>query len=412
MSGGSSSFLNSRIAVITLMGFASSLPLALTNSTLQAWFAHAGVSLAAIGALSLVGIPYSLKFLWAPLMDRVVPPFLGRRRGWIALMQAGLSISLFILANLDPKTTATWMGCMAVVIAFLSASQDIAIDAYRTDSFLPSERGYGLALFIFAARVAMIVASGLALIMADHIGWRLTYECMAVLMGLSLFITCCAPTGPTTIQPPSNFTAAIIDPFKDLFKRESILLILAFVALYKIGDALAQQLLSAFLLRTLKFSLTDLGVIYKTIGFSASILGAFVGGIGLVRLGLFRGLLFFGLAQAFSNLLFMALAVAGKSYSLLIITLFIENFCAGMSTTALLVFVTALCNPRYSATQFAFLSALFSIGRIFLGPVAAQVVAQMGWVNFFALSFFLCFPAIILLALMHKRITFNAEVVA
>ena len=166
---------NPRILAVTLLGFSSGLPLALTNSTLQLWFAHAGVSLTAIGALSLVGIPYSLKFLWSPLMDKMVPPFLGRRRGWIAITQLSLCIALLILANLDPTLQSGWMGIFALFIAFLSASQDIAIDAYRTDTFLPSERGYGSALFIFSARVAIIIAGGLAPIMADHVGLHFTY---------------------------------------------------------------------------------------------------------------------------------------------------------------------------------------------------------------------------------------------
>jgi len=409
---GRSTLVNPRILAVTLLGFSSGLPLALTNSTLQAWFTQSGVSLATIGVLSLVGIPYSLKFIWAPIMDKMTPPWWGRRRGWIGITQLGLCVALFTLANLDPKIQPNWVGALALFVAFMSASQDIAIDAYRTDTFLPSERGYGLALFIFSARIAILVSGGLALILADHMGWRVTYELMALLIALSAVVTFFAPEVPDHIQPPKSFTAAVKEPLKDLFGREAIVLIIPFIILYKVGDALALQLMSAFLLRGLGFSLTDVGVAYKTIGFAASILGAFAGGTLLGRLGLFRALLFFGIAQAFSNLLFVLLAVVGKNYSVMISSLFVENFCTGMSTTALLVFVTALCNQKYSATQFACLSALFSLGRIFLGPVAASMVDHLGWVNFYAWTFVISFPAIILLALMRTRVIFNAEAIA
>ncbi len=409
---GQSIMNNPRILAVTLLGFSSGLPLALTSSTLQAWFTQSGISLATIGVLSLVGIPYSLKFIWAPLIDKMVPPLWGRRRGWIGITQLSLCIGLFILANLDPQIVPGWIGILSLFVAFMSASQDIAIDAYRTDTFLPSERGYGSALFIFSARIAIIISGGGALILADHLGWRLTYEFMSVLMAVSIIVTWFAPEIPTYIQPPKTLRAAIVEPFKDLFRREAIVLIVPFLVLYKMGDALALQLMSTFLLRGLGFTLTDVGVAYKTVGFIASILGAFAGGALLGRLGLFRGLLYFGIAQAFSNLLFVLLAIVGKQYFVMLSAMFIENFCTGMSTTALLVFVTALCNQKYSATQFACLSALFSLGRIFLGPVAATMVAHLGWATFFTWTFFICFPGIILLALMRTRVAFNAEAIA
>lgn len=400
---------NPRILAIALLGFSSGLPLALTNSTLQAWFTQAGISLIKIGGLSLVGMPYIWKFLWSPIIDRFVPPFWGRRRGWIGLMQLALCITLFILANLDPHTQAGTMGTLALLIAFLSASQDIAIDAYRTDTLQPQERGLGLAWCIFATRLAIVLSSGMALVFADYVGWRLTYEVLAGLMGALLIITYFSPELATSVQPPRSFAAAILEPFKDLFQREAIGFILLFIVLYKIGDALAVQLMSAFLLRGLGFSLTDVGLAYKTIGLIASILGALAGGSLLMRIGLFQALISFGIAQACSNLLFMLLAVLGKNYLLMIFSMFIENFCAGMSTTALLVFLTALCKQKYSATQFACLSALTAIGRVFLGPVAALMVEHLGWANFYAWTFIICFPAIILLALMRNKVVFNAE---
>jgi PAT family beta-lactamase induction signal transducer AmpG len=301
------------------------------------------------------------------------------------------------------------MGGLALLIAFLSASQDIAIDAYRVDILLPEERGVGAACTIFAARIAIIISGGLALVMADHVGWRVTYECMAVLMGASVLTTYFAPETSQNIKSPTSITRAIIEPFKDLLKRDGIGVILAFVVFYKLGDALALSLMSNFLLHGLGFSLTDVGIAYKTIGLLATIMGAFAGGLLMARINLYWALLLFGLAQAFSNLTFLILAYVGKNYLLMTSAIFIESFCSGMSTAAFLAFIMSLCHQQYSATQYAFLSALFSIGRVFLGPLAAWLVAHYGWINFYFYSFLCCFPGIILLNSLRNKVNFDAE---
>jgi len=403
---------NRRFFAMLFLGFSSGLPLALTSSTLQAWFTEAGVSLVTIGALSLIGLPYIWKFLWAPVMDRFIPPFFGRRRGWIVLTQLSLCAALFFMANLNPANQGWMIGALALLIAFLSASQDIAIDAYRTDILSPTERGMGSAIFIFSCRVALLFSGGFALILADYFGWRMTYELMAVILGALVLATYWSPNIPNECLPPKNFYAAVVEPFLDLLKREDIFLILLFIVLYKLGAALAIALMSNFLLKTLGFTLTQVGIAYKFGGFIATILGAFVGGLLLMRSGLYRGLLFFGLAQAFSNLTFVVLALVGKNYFLMLLSLFIENFCSGMSTTALLVFLTSLCHQRYSATQFACLSALDSIGRVFVGPLAAKMVMHWGWVNFYGWSFILCFPGIFVLTLLRKKVNFNVQLAA
>lgn len=403
---------NARLYSLVFLGFSSGLPLALTGSTLQAWFTQAGISLVTIGALSLIGIPYVWKFLWAPLMDRFIPPFMGRRRGWIALTQILLCILLFMVANSDPKTHAAMIGFLALLIAFTSASQDIVIDAYRTDILLPDERGTGMAYFIFAFRVAMLFSGGLALVFADHFGWRLTYEFMAVVMALSVIPTFLAPEPPGHIAAPTSLFTTITESFKQLLQRDAIVLTLLFIVLYKMGDALVVALTSNFLLRGLGFSLTDVGLAYKTIGLVATVVGAFVGGGLLARIGLYWGLWIFGVAQACSNFMFMLLAIVGKNYALMVASIFIENFCAGMSTIALLAFLTSLCSQRYSATQFACLTAFAAIGRVFVGPLAAVMVNHLGWVSFFGWASLMCFPAIIVLSLLRTRMTFNAEAVA
>lgn len=399
--------INQRIFSILFLGFSSGLPLALTGSTLQAWFTQSGVNILTIGALSLLGIPYFWKFLWAPLLDRFVPPLWGRRRGWILIAQLGLCISLFVLAHCQPLTQASLIGFIALLIAFLSASQDIAVDAYRTDILQPEERGLGAATYTFAYRMAMLVSGGLALVLADYLGWQLTYEVFAVLMGITTIATYFAPNVSGNDQPPQTFFSAVVDPFFDLFKREKILLILLFILLYKVGDALALALMSNFLLSQLGFTLTEVGLAYKTVGLFSTIVGAFVGGIFLTRLNILRALFWFGVLQAFSNLMFMFLAIVGKNYSLAASTISIEAFCSGMSTAAFVAFLMSLCHSRYSATQFALLSALASAGRIFSGPIAALMVKHIGWVNFFGWTFILSLPGILLLTTLRSRVSIN-----
>jgi len=396
--------LNSRMLVMLALGFASGLPLALTGNTLQAWYTQAGISVVTIGALSLIGMPYVWKFLWAPLMDRFALPFCGRRRGWILLMQFSLCIAIAVLAQLSPTLEPHTVALMALLIAFLSASQDISVDAYRTDILLPQERGVGTAYFIFAYRIAMLVSGGLALVIADYWGWRILFELMAVLMGFSFLMTYLSPNVADPVQSPKHLKSVITESYRDLFRRESIGLILLFIVFYKLGDALALSLTTTFLLKGVGFTLTEVGLAYKVLSLAGTILGALVGGTFLARLGLFRALLFFGLAQAFSTLLFMLLAVMGKNYHLMIVTIFTESVCSGMGTAAFVAFLMSLCHQRYSATQFACLSALSAVGRVFLGPVAGMLVAHLGWMSFFGWSFLMSFPGILILALIRHKV--------
>jgi PAT family beta-lactamase induction signal transducer AmpG len=401
--------LNPRIMAMFFLGFSSGLPLALTSSTLQAWFTEAGVNIVAIGALSLVGLPYVWKFLWAPIMDRFVPPRGGRRKGWIFVTQMGLCITLFLLALLDPKIEPLQMGLLAMAIAFFSASQDIAIDAYRTDVLHPEERGVGAATYIFAYRIALLVAGGLALVIAQYLGWRIAYQLMAVLLLLLLIATYFAPRPIETAALPTNILDTVTGSFGDLFKRDAVILLLLFAVFYKLGDAFAASLLSNFLLHGLGFSLAEIAVAYKTFGLAATLLGAFSGGILMIRLGLYRSLLYFGFAQAFSTLTFVLLALIGKHFFLMASTIFIESFCSGMGTAAFVAFLMSLCHPRYTATQYACLSALTAIGRVFLGPLAGVMVLHMGWASFYAWAFVFSFPGLIILWLIRNKVSFNAQ---
>jgi PAT family beta-lactamase induction signal transducer AmpG len=405
-------YFSRRLIAVLIMAFSSGLPLALTSSTLQAWFTEANVSILTIGALTLAGIPYTFKFLWAPILDRFVPPFLGRRRGWLIITQMGLSLSLFIMTFFNPSSQPSVIGILALIIAFLSASQDIAYDAYRTDILLPTERGLGASAFSVGYRIAMLISGGLALILADYIGWKLTYQLMAGLMFLLGVATLFIPEPANWVKPPSTFFSAIIEPFKNLWKKDRILFILLFVILYKIGDALALSLMSNFLLRGLSFSLTDVGIAFKTVGIIGTLIGALLGGIILIRISLFQALLLFGVLQALSNLMFMLLALTGKNEVLMVSSIFIEQCCSGMSTTAFIAFLMSLCDQRYTATQYALLSALSAIGRVFLGPIAAVMVEHVGWANFFGWTTIVCFPGLILLVLLRNRVSEYAKVVA
>ena len=404
--------INARLLAILVLGFSSGLPLALTGSTLQAWFTEAHISLVTIGALSLIGIPYTLKFLWAPLMDHYGFPWVGKRRGWILLTQLGLVFALIVLANMDPTTEAASMGIVALIVAFFSASQDISITAYQTDVLKPEERGLGAACYIFTYRIAALISGGLALVFADYLGWKLTYEIMAALLIFSMVLTYKTPKANELAVPTRNIFNTIMDALYDLLHREKIVLLLLFIVFYKFGDALALSLMTNFLLHGLGFSLTEVGLAYKVVSFVATILGGFVGGIFLTRWNIYRALLVFGLAQTFSNLMFVVLALAGKQFSLMAASIFIENFCSGLSTAALLAFLMSLCNHRYTASQFALLSAVASLGRVFLGPVAALMVENLGWVQFYLWSFVLCFPGILFLILLKDKVSLYAPATA
>ncbi len=401
-------YLNRNLVAILFLGFSSGLPIALTTSTLQAWFTESGINLMTIGALSFVGMPYIWKFLWAPLMDRFVPPRGGRRRGWIFIMQIGLCLTLFFMAALSPQHHAAAMGLIALVIAFFSASQDVAVDAYRTDILSAAERGIGAAYYILAYRIAMLVSGGLSLVLADYVGWGATYQLMAVLVGLCTVATYYSPAVKETFFPKKNVLSVLKDSFNDFFNRDGIVCILLFVVFYKLGDALATSLMTNFLLHGLGFSLTQVGLAYKSVALIATVLGAFVGGVLLVRLAMYRSLLLFGVAQAFSTLTFMLLAITGKSFGLMIGAIFIENFCSGMGTAAFIAFLMSLCHQQYTATQYAYLSALASIGRVILGPIAGLMVTHWGWIHFYAWAFILSFPGLILLGLVRNKVSFDA----
>jgi MFS transporter, PAT family, beta-lactamase induction signal transducer AmpG len=397
-------FRSRNIAVITFLGFSSGLPLALTSGTLQAWMTVAGVDLRTIGILSLLGLPYTLKFLWSPVMDRFVPPWLGRRRGWIIITQICLIVGITAMAFSSPQPTPFLLAALALMVAFSSSSQDIVIDAYRTDVLHEKERGVGAAVFVTGYRIALLVSGAMALILSEQIGWRQTYLLMAGLIGVGIISALLGTEPDERVVPPRSLQEAVFGPLREYFSRNSAILMLLLIVLYKLGDAYAGALTTAFLIRGVGFSVVDVGTINKGLGFASLIIGAIFGGTLMVRLKLFRSLLFFGILQAVSNLSFMALALIGKSYPMLIFTVAFENFTGGMGTSAFVSLLMAMCNQRYSATQYALLSSLAALGRIFISPTSGYLVESIGWANFFFITFLVAFPGLWLLWRLRETI--------
>ena len=493
-----------RFIVVTVLGFASGLPLALTGQAMQAWLSMEGLDVATIGFLSLVGLPYTFKFLWAPLMDRFDLPLLGRRRGWLVATQLLLALLLFLLAGMSPKGATQAFALLAVAIAFMSASQDVVIDAYRTDLLPAAERGLGASLAVAGYRLAMILSGGIALIWTDAQqgggwSWPDVYRFMAGLMVAAAAVSAtmlpklvALPGAPATSHSVRNdllgfvavvaaviagyvFTDQAVAPavrtlmaplwqgsslstslqgrwadlvslllgigitlplaawaarrakfetllsgLSNYFSQPGAAAFLLFIVLYKLGDAFAGSLMTPFLLKSMAFSPAEVGVVNKVIGLWLTIGGALLGGALMLKLGLWRALMLFGILQMASNVGFWWLAVSGKGLmpglvipafdwtivkiaaptpvdgGLLMVIAF-ENLSGGMGTAAFLAFLMSLCNQRFTATQFALLSAFASVGRVWVGPLAGVLAESIGWPAFFIVSTVAALPALAML---------------
>jgi MFS transporter, PAT family, beta-lactamase induction signal transducer AmpG len=497
-----------RLLVAAVLGFASGLPLALTGQAMQAWLTTDGLDLATIGFLSLVGLPYTFKFLWAPLMDRFELPGLGRRRGWLVLTQLALAGALLLLSSTSPSASLRAFALLAVAVAFLSASQDVVSDAYRTDLLHAHERGLGASLNVMGYRLAMILSGGIALIWTDPAqgggwSWPQVYRLMAMLMiGAAVFS---AFALPRLAAPPAKSTVARRDVFGFLavvaavalgfalsdrfaapvarallggwlagtslsaalqqrwielaalllgiaftlplaawaakaarfetllgglssyFSQRGAAAFLLFIVLYKLGDAFAGALMTPFLLKSMAYTSAEVGVVNKVMGLWLTIGGALVGGALMLRLGLWRALLLFGVLQLLSNLGFWWLAVNGKGVlpgltipafdwgfvqivaptpvdgGLLMVVAF-ENISGGMGTAAFVAFLMSLCSQRFTATQYALLSAFSSVGRVWVGPVAGVLAESIGWPTFFVISTVLAAPALVMLVALRASV--------
>lgn len=377
------------------LGFSSGLPLLATGSTLQAWMTEQKVDLKLIGIFALVKSPYSFKFLWAPLLDRYVPPFLGRRRGWMLITQLLLIASFCALGSTDPVSSPWLTALFAVCVAFCSASQDIVLDAHRREILREDELGLGSALFVNGYRIGMIVAGAVALAMAERIHWPEVYFFLGgcMLVGIVTTLLC---EEPANITPPRTLQHAVVEPFQEFFRRKEAFDLLIFIVLYKLGEMLASSMTMPFMLG-IGFSKIEIAETAKAFGLVATILGGLSGGIVMLRLGVNRSLWMFGVLQAVGIFGFSLLAVVGHDMWLLAGVVAFENFTSGMATTAFLAFLAKLCNKQYSATQYALLSSFMSLPGIYLGAVSGLLAAQFGWFNYFVFCACVTVPGILLL---------------
>lgn len=482
------------------MGFASGLPLALTGQALQAWLTIDGVNIATIGFFGLVGIPYTFKFLWAPLMDRFEPPWLGRRRGWLVISQLSLAATLYFMSGLSPSAQPVLFAQWAVLLAFLSASQDVVVDAYRADLLTDKiEHGPGASLHVFGYRLAMILSGGIALIWADQWqSWARVYAVMgAIMVGAAAISLVFLPRIKSTSRPLASrpwsevagFLAMLAGVFAGYYLARTLLIVLGFdpessnhwvrllflmseiatalplawwlsrlvrfetlnaslasyfsqsgaalflvlIILYKLGDAFAGSLTTAFLIKGLAFTQAEVGIANKIIGIWLTIFGALLGGVLMMRLRLYRALLLFGVLQLLSNFGFYLIAVLGKGAwgsiatppfdwivvsldhaasldFLLLSVVAAENITGGMGTVAFVALLMALCNHRFTATHYALLSALAAVGRIYVSPVAGVLTEAIGWQVFYLFSVVVALPGVLMVWWMRKHLLALGEV--
>jgi MFS transporter, PAT family, beta-lactamase induction signal transducer AmpG len=401
-----------RLIAILLMGFSSGLPLPLTFGTLSFWLSEVGVSRTSIGLFALVGISYSMKFVWSPIIDRMPIPLLtrhlGRRRGWALAIQPALALAILALGLTDPRSDPAFTALAAVVVAFLSASQDIVIDAYRIELLQPEEQGAGAAATQWGYRIGMLVASAGALYAASFGGWPLAYGLMAGMMLIGMVTVWLTPepggTGPLDpLAGDSPFTRivawlerAVLAPFADMFSRRGAVAILAFVILYKFGDALAGTM-SNPLYVSLGFTKVEAANIAKIYGFFAGLAGLALGGIVVLRIGVFRALLVCGVLQMLANLMYVLQAWAGHDLRVLALTIGVENLTGAMGSTAFVAYLSGLCNLAFTATQYALLTSLAAIGRTTLSASGGAIADMVGWSPFFVLATLACLPGLGLL---------------
>lgn len=396
-------YLSRKMLIMLVLGFSSGMPLALTGSTLSAWMVTEGVDIKTIGLFSLVGLPYAFKFLWSPLMDRFVPPFLGRRRGWMIITQLILILSISMMGFFHPASHLVPIAFMAVAVAFFSASQDIVLDAYRTESLGAEERGAGAGVWIMGYRIAILVSGAVALILSDFLSWRIVYVLMGAAMAVGCVTTLLCREPPRTapdgkaVEPPRSLAEAVVFPFVEFLRRPGAVEILLFVVLYKIGDVAAAQMTTPYILKHIGFSRTELGTIFKGFGMVATVVGSLAGGALMARWTLKKSLFVFGVLQGVSTISFVLLEFTGRQLWALSVVIGIENFCGGLGTAAYTALLMGLCNTRFTATQYALLSSLMAVSRYVTGAPTGYLADAAGWIPFFMICTLLALPALLLL---------------
>jgi MFS transporter, PAT family, beta-lactamase induction signal transducer AmpG len=407
-------YTDRRVLQVLALGFASGLPLLLTYSTLSAWLATAGVRRAAIGAFALVGTPYALKFLWSPLIDRVPPPLpLGRRRGWGITIQIALICAILCLGSCNPQQNLTLMAALSLVVAFLSASQDIVIDAWRVEILEDDLQGPGAGMIQTGYRIAMLVSGAGALVIAARVGWFAAYSTMAALVGVGMLVflfggepkvpgetTRIAATGRKGVR--QLLATAVIGPFTDFMQRPFWPVILIFIVGYKLGEAMAGVMATPLYI-SLGFSLQEIAAVSKLVGFFGTVTGALIGGVVTARFGFRGSLLLCGILQSAGNLFYVLQAVGGHRLGYLALCVTAENLTGAMAGTALIGYLSSLCSPAFTATQYALLSSLASVGRTVVASSGGVLAEKLGWVRFFLLTTLVTVPALVLLIWIGPR---------
>ncbi len=394
-------FVSWRMAVVLLTGFSSGIPLGLTGGTLQAWMASEHVDLTLIGIFSLVGLPYTLKFLWSPFIDRYNFSFLGRRRSWIFIAQIFLVIGISAMAFTNPVANPVMMAFFALLVAFFSATQDIAVDAYRTELLKTEELGAGAGLYIMGYRVAMLISGAVALILSDHFSWQTVYLIMAATMIIGIITVFLAPEPENKSKKPASLKDAVVLPFVEYFKRKGSFEMLFFIVIYKVDVAMALAMTTPFML-SLGFTKTDIGAVTKGFGLVATIVGTLAGGAIMMRLGIKKSLWLFGIIQGLSGLSFTILAHIGYNYPMMIVAITVENICSGLATAAFSAFIMTLCDKRFTATQYALLTSFMALTRVIVGTPTGWIAKQTGWETYFIISTLIAIPGLLLLLRYDK----------
>jgi len=390
--------LNKRILICIFTGFSSGLPLYILISLLPAWLKSEGVSLKEIGLFALIGLPFTWKFIWAPLFDRFTPT-LGRRRGWLLITQVGLLITLPIFGFFHPQLDIRTIAFFCVLVAFLSASQDVVLDAYRRELLPDLELGLGNAVHVNAYKIASLVPGSLSLILADHMDWSSVFMITALFMLPGLVMTLLITEPTLKNVSPKTLRAAVVEPFQEFIARnglKSALTVLLFIFLYKLGDSMATALATPFYLE-MGFSKTEIGLVAKNAGLWPSVIGGMLGGVWMMRLGINRALWIFGAVQMLAILGFAWLAMVGHSLPWLALVIGLEALGVGLGTAAFVAYIAQTTNPLYTATQFALFTSLAAVPRTFANAATGYLVEYFGWVHFFVLCFVLAIPGMLLL---------------
>jgi PAT family beta-lactamase induction signal transducer AmpG len=404
-----------RLVIIFLMGFASGLPLALTGATLAIWLTELRLSLTSIGLFAALGVPYNVKFVWSPLLDRVPIPVLtrrlGRRRSWLLVIQFALIGAIMALGATRPGQAPLWTALAALGVAFLSASQDIVIDAYRIETAREHEQGATAAMTQYGYRLGMLASGAGALFLAAFLPWPWVYAAMAGLLSIGVMTTLLAPEPRAGgVAAPSadlldRLREAVVAPFVEFLRRQGVavaLLVLAFIVFYTLGDAFAGAMANPFYVKV-GFSKVEIATVTKAFGLGATLIGVFLGGLAVGRYGVMKALLVGGICQALSNLMFAAQALAGHDVRVLVFTIAIENLTGGMASAAFVAYLSVLCNVAYTATQYAVFTSFMALGRTLLASTSGWVADHVDWVEFFLISTLLALPGLTLLGWMMHR---------